>query len=255
MREKGTGFNRPQLSVELENAIMSIRIQENRAVIDETFLEAHKDICAARLGSMITAIARHQTKPSIQAGYKTQFSRPIHRLKAIIKNEASLRSGVDYEITRLRALPYVSYFLVTPDNLPDSPLSEAKLDWSVEWLVGHTQPITTWDMVYNRRTSPFSLGPYWVCFPVRSLMIGAIDGFAAIPEHDPSALARHPHHSVDPRHGDWCWGEFANIVVGLTAEGDIPGLFGIMHAFLTRYYSDSVLVHIYALDFARGLPL
>jgi hypothetical protein len=170
----------------------------------------------------------------------------IARLRPIIAGEVTDgRTGLEYEKTRLRVLPY-------------QKLSALEHGGMV-YLTGATNPV-----IIVHKQHAYHLGPYKVCVPVDTFERGRLTDIHLIPLKKIDSLNRHPHHKAYLEEGthpldarpSTCWGSYATILKGLIDDGDVPELFRQFFIYLGRYNEHSPLVHngILGLDFDTSTP-
>ena len=216
-----------------------------RAIIDDAFisvmLKVYKSILRKKTNELETASRYRRGEENI---------RPvIARLDPIIKNINDGRTGMDYEKTRLRILPFAHY-------------SALNYDGSL-WLTGKTRPI-----IIESFGTTYHMGPYKVCIPVSAFADNSLDYIHFIPLKNVKSYNRHPHHHANfPGDNHFvyyfkegedegkivypladkpstCWGNYGAILLACMADGDIPELFRNFYIYLTRYDSGSPLIHL-----------
>jgi len=172
----------------------------------------------------------------------------IGRLMPIVKKQSpSLRSGLDYEVTRLRGLKFVKFELFQHEDR--------------QYLAGTTSHITITEWS-NRKRIMGELGAYWIAIPLNIFVAPDLGKIHMIPMRNPQARDRHPHHYTrsyeqrsvrEPAHpldretGN-CFGDYSGTLTGLLAEPDLPGLFQQLYGHLSTY-GNSPPRHMDALDF------
>ena len=188
-------------------------------------------------------------------GQFAHFTHSARRMLPIVKGVSNDRAGLDYEITRLRGLPYREFTVirdVDPAKVPD--LSEwdyeedSEPDLSgvsiIPWLVGRTKFVVMTNFS-NRGEILGQLGHFDVCIPssiVRSPEIGHIH---LIPHRNPKSINRHPHHGIQTEDGVRysprfyptinCYGDYSGVIKGMVDEPDFPELFRQLFGHLSTY--------------------
>jgi hypothetical protein len=158
------------------------------------------------------------------------------RLLPIVRRQSpDLRVGFQYELTRLRRMPF-SEFYVVMDVDPNNEYPE------IPWLVGRTRHITARDY---RAPHPIlgELGCYDVCIPSNAMRHPDLSHIHLIPLRNPNAENRHYHHAGYPGTGPTprslhtgnCWGSYSGVIKGLMDDPDIPELFRQLHNHLCTY--------------------
>ena len=195
----------------------------------------------------------------IRAGTKNSnfahFTHSARRMFPIVKGISNDRAGLDYEITRLRGLPYTDFTVirdVDPSRVPDldgwdyeedgePDLSDVPI---IPWLVGRTKFVVMTNYA-NRGEIMGQLGHFDVCIPssiVRSPEIGHIH---MIPHRNYNSINRHPHHGIQVgdsvRHTPRlyptinCYGDYSGIIKGMVDEPDFPELFRQLFGHLSTF--------------------
>lgn len=197
-----------------------------RARVSEEFLSLYREVANARLREIFKKL--RALKPARQADYLKQYRISIGRLKDIIAEEQVPGKGMDLEITRFRAMPYIS-FGVERDSQRET------------YLVGHTT-----DVLMNNR---WEAGQYKLAVPYKAALNGNLGDVQMIPLKDPFTYGRHPHHTaafrgetnpLDMSCGT-CWGSFGTTIMHASNESNLTELFRLLRIFLDRYDPHSPL--------------
>jgi hypothetical protein len=169
----------------------------------------------------------------------------IARLLPIVRRQnPSLHSGLEYEITRLRGLAYEKFYsYVGPDGQ--------------KYIVGLTNPITI--RVYSNNEILGKLGKYRVYLPMKLFATCNLGDLHMIPENNLFSVFRHPHHYIaawpdesylsssnrqsekiykgNPLVGKTgnCWGDTTHSLRGSVEDPDIPAVFAILHRHLSTW--------------------
>ena len=220
-----------------------------RAIIDDGFITIMLEVYRIVLERKTTEL-EHGSRYGNSAGVQPVIS----RLTPILNGVNDGRTGLDYEKTRLRILPFTRF---------------SALDYGDQfWLIGQTNPVTITAAETDHNThKPFTidyrLGPYKVCVPMTTFNRHGIDDVHFVPLKNPLAYNRHPHHHANLHtQGDYpdkiwldhivhplqdkpgtCWGNYGSLLAALVADGDIPELFRQFYVYLTRYNAGSPLIH------------
>jgi len=159
------------------------------------------------------------------------------RLLPIVRRQSpDLRQGFDYELTRLRRMPFTEFDVIM-DVDPTNQYPE------ILWLIGRTRHITATNYS-NRNKIMGELGCYDVCIPSTIIQHPNLAHLHLIPLRNPGAAYRHFHHGIhqgtgngSPRsfHTGNCWGSYSGVIKGLMDEPDIPELFRQLHNHLCTY--------------------
>jgi hypothetical protein len=181
---------------------------------------------------------------ALHAGYAKQAflkdnGTAIAKVQKYLKDPAAF----DYQLTRLRSLPYTNFKVVRQP------------DWNncgVTYLVGTTKDIIMIDAMDYK----WKLGQYDVYIPLPSFKRGSIEEMHFIPLREPLCQNRHPHHygsakDIDEddieyptqRSPQTCWGNFGQIVTACTRSLDVAELFRSLAFYVERYNWDSPLVN------------
>ena len=234
-----------------------------RAIVDQSFIDLEREVYEDFLRHE-KAAARMYPAGSAQF---LKLRAPAHaRVLSVIRTDHSEgRSGAEYEMTRLRALPYTRFTAVTHNEK--------------SYLVGITKPITITETTpaVTRRghivhpagdVYSYYLGSYAIYLPTHDLVSNQVDHFHFIPMKCPNSLARHFHHTAIER---WartnnedthpldmavktCWGGFGPSVNSLVSICDIPELFRTLQIYLSRHDPSSPLVRPEEFDFDINIP-
>lgn len=222
---------------------MPIKIAK-QAKIDEEFVEELKDIALARAHTMQRQVER--ADPRMRDALLKQYGPHISRIARLFDPKASGRSGLDYELTRLKQLRYQWYRVIEYEG--------------TRYLCGVTTPVTAVELIPENRQGQtprtWDIGRYIIAFPVRDLKSATVDGLHLIPERAPKTYHRHFHHhgsehdarSPFDHKPATCWGSFGGIVVDDAQCGDIPDLFRNMRFYVERVDMDSLYVRISNLE-------
>jgi hypothetical protein len=229
---------------------MALKLQQ-RATVDDKFIALDREVYQMFLRREKNNAASF---PGGREAYlKSHAGAHAIALSVLRKDGDGSRAGMDYEITRLRALPYAR-FTVAEHHGP--------------WLVGITKPITIEHDEYGLTQKVFHLGCYAVYVPFRALEDQDATAMHFVPIKNTMSLYRHPHHRIDlwgshsayndateaplhplDKHIATCWGGFGGAIGGLLDIVDIPDLFRHIYLYLSRYDRGSPLVQIERLDF------
>jgi hypothetical protein len=220
---------------------MAIKIIQ-RAAVDPKFMECVLNIYRAFM------MREKERAAEYPAGAKEYIKKraPAHaRILAITTvGHSQGRVGAEYELTRLRVLPYEKFMTVAHKG------ADGKLK---KYLVGVTKPVVIKD---NGKT--YFLGPYAIYVPADAFDAQNSGSFHFIPTKFPQSNLRHPHHVVKnnpqgmhplDKHASTCWGGFGPAIRVLLDIPDIPELFRLLQMYVSRYDAGSVLSFIRNLDF------
>lgn len=212
-----------------------------RAVVSDAFIIALRALSKERL---VTIKQEYDTySESYRKHFITKEKNCLERLTRLAAESAF----VDFEVTRLRALPYTRFDYLVHYN----PVARKR----AAYLYGITQEI----VLVHEGSSKYNLGPYGVFLPLDALLRGQYDGIQLVPQWDPMTRGRHPHHTasqpvssftgeyVTPQHyldyrPSTCWGGFGAIVMSCLHDGDIVELFRTVGVYLGRYDPHSPLL-------------
>jgi hypothetical protein len=187
------------------------------------------------------------------------FAMTAKRMLPIVRRQSDDREGLDYEVTRLRGLPFTDFLVVMDVDPTDDEGAR------IPWLVGRTKHVTIRN--YQKRTEVMGeLGRYDVYIPstiVRSPQLGHIH---MIPQRNQWALNRHPHHYLNVYEPEFersgsplryptgnCWGSYSAVIKRMVDLPDFPALFGQLFGHLGTY-GDSPPRRMNTLDFDTHTP-
>jgi len=168
------------------------------------------------------------------------FAHSGRRMLQIAKRQSpSPRAGLDYEITRLRGLPYDKFYVVEEPS-PTNP------DEVIPWLAGHTRFVTMTNHA-NRKEVMGHMGCYTIFIPSTIVEYPSIDSIHMVPDRNHLSRNRHPHHylNVTPDMqltlsplayptGN-CFGDYSGVIKGMIDEPDFPELFRQLYGHLCTY--------------------
>ena len=149
------------------------------------------------------------------------------------------RSGKQYEVTKLRVLPFTEFSAISHGGTP--------------YLVGQTKPIVINVGVNSRRIpeGDYHLGAYRIYIPPSVILKGNIDYIHMVPVKAPFTENRFMHHRAYEEGDHYldyrtstCWGNFGTTIKPLAVDADIPELFRGLFLYLSRYNIASPLVNI-----------
>ncbi len=219
-----------------------------RATIDDAFVEWTKDVYRT---SLLREKEKAERYPSGKARYLKERA-PAHAraLNVLTVAHSDGRSGMEYEKTRLRSLPY-SRFTVVERN-------------GERYGVGITKPITIVMPEGELHAGTWHLGPYAVYVPFSAVENQNAGEFHFIPIKNPKANNRFPHHYCESHYDEdthpldrrvyTCWGSFSSTITTLLDALDVPELFRTLQIYLSRYDPHSPLRYIDELDFDTRSP-
>ena len=205
-----------------------------RTAVPAEFVDALKSTARARLAAMKAEMEGFNTR--YRPMYVKQHALAIARLQKLLKDPIAQ----DMEITRLRGLPFTSFWM----------------DY------GHVEngyfAAETKDIIVAHNKDKWNLGPYRVYMPVSSFIKGEVGsfrnaGFHFVPMREPLTEQRHMHHvcysnsdavaKKDPllMNPSTCWGGFGPVVLGNVRDGDVVETFRTIYTYLTRYDASSPL--------------
>ena len=214
---------------------MPPKINLQRAAVAPEFIE----VMIALYAEWITKNER-VIRQSIGTKHE-HFAHSGRRMMKIVKRKNdSPRAGLDYEIARLRGLPYREFFVVEdvdPTNVHGP---------RIPWLAGHTRFVT---MTYhqNRNDVKGYMGCYTIYIPASIVRNPDIDTIHMIPDRNPNSVNRHPHHYLNVLDGTRiigsplayptgnCFGDYSGVIKGMVDEPDFPELFRQLYGHLSTY--------------------
>ena len=216
-------------------------ILAKRASIDDAFMSVALQVYAQILRKKQNELSRNSGFYGAQANIQPVISRLI----PIVKNVNNGRTGLDFEKTRLRILPYTNF---------------SALEYGgTTWLTGKTVPV-----IIKENGVDYQMGPYKVCVPLSTFENGNLNGIHFIPMKMPLSYNRHPHHHAEyPSTGTraishplanyprTCWGNYGAILSAIINDGDIPEMFRQFYIYLTRYNAASPLIHDMGGDYRK----
>ena len=176
-------------------------------------------------------------KQAARGGVAQRLAMTARRLLPIVRRKSpDLRIGFEYELTRLRRMPFVEFTTVMGPN-PNNTHDE------IVWLVGITRHITMTNWV-RRSEVMGEMGRYLIHIPSTIVQYPNMAHIHMLPERNIFAPHRHPHHAGFSR-GDaenplaWetgnCWGSYSGVIKGLIDEPDFPELFRQLYNHLSTY--------------------
>jgi hypothetical protein len=236
---------------------MPPKINAQRAVIAPEFIDLMIELYAEWMTRNNNLIIQGTQRE----GFK-HYAFTARRMLPIVRRQSNDREGLDYEVTRLRGLPF-THFLAVMDVDPTEESGE-----KIPWLVGRTKHVRIAD--YRRRSEIIGeLGCYDIYIPstiVRTPQLGHIH---MIPQRNQRSHNRHPHHYLnDGRLYDNemvmdrsplsyltgnCWGSYSAVIKRQVDLPDFPALFGQLYGHLSTY-GDSPPRHMDQLDFDIHTP-
>jgi hypothetical protein len=154
----------------------------------------------------------------------------VNRIKLITSGTETVdRSGLSYEITRLRTL----------DDLY-SKFDAYNYDGK-DWFSARSQPV-----IIDASGRKYHMGVYKVYVPCQEFINGHVGQEHFVPLKNPLSDLRHPHHKASGRdssalskHPATCWGSFGNIISGIMGDCDLPEYFRQVGLYLGRYNPQS----------------
>jgi hypothetical protein len=252
---------------------MPPKLNLQRATISNEFV----DLIIALYAEWMTRNERLIRAGVTNKGF-SHFTHSAQRMLPIVKRVSDDRKGLDYEITRLRGLPYTEFVVVTDidptyhiadydEDLDDLAVDEedyyrreyAKAP-KIPWLVGHTKFVTMTNYA-NRQEVMGRLGCFKIYIPssiVRSPELGHIH---LIPDRNTRSINRHPHHGLTTD-GEImnssrspltyptinCYGDYSGVIKGMIDEPDFPELFRQLFGHLSTFgYGPPI--HLSSLDY------
>jgi len=223
----------------------------DRAIVTPEFVDLMIEIYTAWLHRVEALYARSRSDMAGRAVANIRRVLPIVR-----RQSPDLHSGLDYEITRLRGA-----------NFSKFQTHEYK---GTQYLVGITRHITLVNYL-NRREILGELGPYRIFLSKEMFDKSDMRLIHMIPERNPRAVNRHPHHYIGER-GSWdhravlsgpfhpltaetgnCWGDVCNPAKGSIDDPDIADLFRLLQYHLTTK-GNSPPIYVDSLDFDHTIP-
>ena len=197
-------------------------------------------------------------KQSVSNTRFEHYARTAQRMLPIIRRISDDRAGVDYEITRLRGLPFTD-FLVVHDVDP------TEQEDRIPWLVGRTRHVTITN--YARRSEVMGeLGRYDVYVPSSIVRRPELGHIHMIPQRNQRSSNRHPHHYLQT-YGEAvaadrsplsyptgnCYGSYSAVIKKMVDLPDYPALFGQLYGHLSTY-GDSPPIRMNNIDFDTITP-
>nr|MBN1228846.1 hypothetical protein [Anaerolineae bacterium] len=149
---------------------------------------------------------------------------------------AARRGGFDYQVTRLKRLPY--------------KMLTVKHHRGIDWMVAQTDSfVTVHEQGYYAGT--YDHGPYYVC--VNTSSFGTLSpSVHVLPAQDPRERYRHMHQTAQiPEENanpldylaSTCWGGFAGIIPALFEDADVASLFDYLHKYVGNINPADALCH------------
>lgn len=199
--------------------------------VSPEFIDTMLAMYAQWMNLNMDMITSHRGETSKRLGMTARRLLPIVR-----RQSPDLRQGFEYELTRLRRMPFTEFFAIM-DVDPNGEFRE------IPWLIGRTRHITATDF-RNRNKIMGELGCYDVCIPSTIMQRPNLAHLHLIPLRNPNASYRHFHHGIHQGTGSGsprsfqtgnCWGSYSGVIKGLMDEPDIPELFRQLHNHLCTY--------------------
>ena len=168
----------------------------------------------------------------------------LARIARLLRGEnGDGRSGVGYEITKLRGLPFS---LFTAYSFRETL-----------YLMGQTHPI-----IIHHRGEVYDLGPYEIHISTEVILNGNLNKIHMIPKKAPLVSDRFMHHTAYPQGETYplayktntCWGDFGSTINSFVVDADIPELFRGLQVYLSRYNAASPLKSIERLSWDTRTP-
>jgi hypothetical protein len=210
-----------------------IRIKE-RAKIEDSFLDAYKILARDWLQNTHQKI--RSMRDDNKRTYLTKSRYVMGRLSQIYKGDIEPGRGIDYEITRLRSLPYESF------------------RFEQDHFIGMTNNVIAEkygrgpNIKGKKYVALYDAGQYMIAVPYRALLTGAISSIHMIPMRGQPTQHRHPHHTGSPYDGtlrglssSTCWAEFAAPCQSAAQAVDVVEMFRLLRIFVGRYNDNSPL--------------
>jgi len=243
---------------------MPIRLgtKEGRVAVQPSFIEEMEKIREVQRARIMSEVRKHKRelqRSDIGTWNKRLIMKKIadlrNRYMKLLDTQADIHSGrcgLDYEISRLRKLPYKRLLV---------KLHKDSMGTLHTFLIGETHKLTTTIGQENFKNSrsqyryqdfigkKYEHGPYFICVDKRCLGDSELI-WHIIPSPDPKSRCRHMHTSVNGHTGasnplDFvqrtCWGSFNGIIQNLCMDGDIPEIFLLLHRFAEVLVLDDAL--------------
>ena len=205
-----------------------------RTAVPAEFIEALKSTVRARLSAIKQELDGYS--PRYRQMYVRQSAIAIARLQKLLRDPAAL----DMEITRLRGLPFTSFWM------------------DFGHIEGGYFAAETKEIIVSYNKEKWDLGPYQVYMPVSSFIRGEVGsfrnaGFHFVPVREPLTEQRHMHHvcysnndavaKKDPllMQPSTCWGGFGPVILGNVKDCDVVETFRTVYTYLCRYDASSPL--------------
>ncbi len=223
-----------------------------RTAVPQEMAGALKSVTRARLARMKEEMQGYG-HPRYQQMYVQQNGLAIARMQRLLKDPAAM----DMEITRLRGLRFIKYWM-EPAHRPEDDEG---------YFAAETEEI-----VIAHDGDQWNIGPYRVYLPVAAFLKGQVGsfgqavGFHFIPQFEPMAGQRHMHHVADDNfdavrkrdpllmNPSTCWGGFGPVIVGNIKDCDVVETFRTIYTYLGRYNAGSPLWHgLRGMTFRRAL--
>lgn len=241
IRLKPDGRERASISPEFTRWLTAIRERQT------TRLE--KDL--AKLEKQLKA--RLQNDPTLRKRYADAKIRLELYTRPAGEGMTATRGGLDYDLTRLRQLPFLFY---TTKSYHDGAKRHG-------FLAAKTAPLTTViddttrgysnDRINEEHHGTYTHGPYFI-FIALSKLGSQVPLWHIIPERNPSTACRHPHarvgfgdnHDISgnplSHEQQTCWGNFGGIANVLWASCDVPEIFRLLHRFASEINPNSLMI-------------
>ena len=210
-----------------------------RTAVPQEVIDAIKDTTRARLTNLKAELDGYPRDYQRKAFLRNN-GLAIARMQRLLKDPTAL----DMEITRLRGLRFVRYWLEPAHRDEDDD----------GYFAAETPDVV---IEYHGR---WNLGQYLVYLPIAAFLKGQVGafgnavGFHFIPKRNPLTGERHMHHAGHPTalsssrrdpllmNPSTCWGGFGPVIVGNVKDCDVVETFRTIYTYLGRYDASSPLI-------------
>jgi hypothetical protein len=249
---------------------MPIKVKP-RAFVAPEVLTFYQVLAEAKLREVFQKVK--SANPHFQRSILKHNQAMIGRLSPIAAGKSEAGIGMDYELSRLRALDYDRIEIV------DGYLVAKTRNLMVEELTYKMVVINRRRRIYNETydlTGHWDVGPYWIYISRDDLFHSKMSEIHFIPQRKVRANSRHFHHfayrgrlvgaeeipeGIDPLtlKVNTCWSEFSEPLSSALFDGDLVEILRMLRIFVGRYYTGSPLrspqLYEEMYEFMKYIPL